>query len=99
LPCVAVVGGVVERLPLRAALVLALAFGQLREQVAHAMNGAMLATCGRLALLARLDEPGRAVGGDQHRRSQPAADQTLVRPGSTNSGRGRAPICRLETAN
>src|SRR5215218_5144013 len=41
--CVSLVGGLVERLPVGAADALALAFGQLGEQVAHAMNGAMLA--------------------------------------------------------
>jgi hypothetical protein len=41
--CVALVGGVVQRLPVGAADALALPFGQLREQVAQPVNGAVLA--------------------------------------------------------
>jgi hypothetical protein len=40
---VALVGGVIERLPVGAADAFALAFGQLGEQVADAVNGAVLA--------------------------------------------------------
>ena len=40
---VALVGGVIERLPVGRADALAFAFGQLGEQVAHAVNGAVLA--------------------------------------------------------
>jgi hypothetical protein len=43
LPCVALVGGVIERLPVRQADALALPLGQLGEQVAHAMNATVLA--------------------------------------------------------
>ena len=39
------------------------------------MNGAVLAVRRRPALLDRLDQPGRAVGDDQHRRAEPAGDQ------------------------
>lgn len=41
--CVALVGGLVERLPIGLPDALALAIGQLGEQVAHAVNGAVLA--------------------------------------------------------
>jgi hypothetical protein len=41
--CVALVGGLIQRLSVSAADALALPFGQLREQVAHAVNGAVLA--------------------------------------------------------
>ena len=40
---VALVGGIVERLPVGQADALALAFGQLGEQVAQAVNGTVLA--------------------------------------------------------
>ena len=41
--CVALVGGVIERLPVGLADAFALAFGQLGQQVADAVNGAVLA--------------------------------------------------------
>src|ERR1700732_531434 len=47
---VALVLGLVERLPIRPAHPLALLLGQLREQVARPVNGAMLAIGGRPAL-------------------------------------------------
>jgi hypothetical protein len=52
---VAFVGGIVERLPVAAADAFALAFGQLGEQVAQAVNGAVLAVRGGPALLDGLD--------------------------------------------
>src|SRR5829696_6937919 len=72
---VALVGRVVERLPVGAADAFALAVGQLGEQVADAVHGAVLAIRGGPALLDRLDQPGRAVGDDQQRRAEPARDQ------------------------
>jgi hypothetical protein len=39
------------------------------------VNGAVLAVRGRPALLDGLDQPGGAVGDDQHRRPEPAGDQ------------------------
>jgi hypothetical protein len=72
---VALTGGVVERLPVGGADVFALALGQLGQQVAHAVHGAVLAVRGGPALLDGLDQPGGAVGDDQHRRAEPAGDQ------------------------
>src|SRR6478609_2200219 len=65
----------VERLPIGPAHPLALLLGQLRDQVARPVNGAMLAIRGRPALLDRLDQSGGAVGDDEHRRPEPAGDQ------------------------
>ena len=73
--CVALVGGVIERPPVGGTHPLALAFGQLGEQVAHAVNGAVLAVRRRPALLDGLDQSRRAVGHDQQRRAEPAGDQ------------------------
>src|SRR4051794_16888768 len=73
---VALVDGLIEGLPVDVADALALAFGQLGQQVAHAVNGAVLAVRGRPALLDRLDQPGGAVGDDQHRRPEAAADES-----------------------
>jgi hypothetical protein len=53
----------------------ALALGQLGQQIADAMNRAVLPVRRRLAVLDRLDQAGGAVGHDQHRRAQPAVDQ------------------------
>ena len=61
-------GRLVECLPVGPADALALAFGQLGQQVAHAVHGAVLAVRGRPALLDGLDQPGGAVG----HRSAPA---------------------------
>jgi hypothetical protein len=72
---VALAGDVSERLPVGLADALALSLGQLREQVAQAVNGAVLAVRGGPALLDRLDQPGGAVGDDQQRRAEPAGDQ------------------------
>ena len=47
LPCVALVLCLVERLPVGLAHSFALAFGQLGEQVAQAVDGAALAVLGR----------------------------------------------------
>jgi hypothetical protein len=47
--CVVLVGGVVECLPVGAADAFALAFGQLGEQVADAVNGAPMASIWRPA--------------------------------------------------
>jgi anti-sigma regulatory factor (Ser/Thr protein kinase) len=69
------VGGVIERLPVGLADPLAFPFGQLVEQVAHTVNGAVLAVRGGPALLDRLDQSRRAVGHDQQRCAQPAGDQ------------------------
>ena len=41
--CVALAGGLIERLPVGLADAFALALGQLGQQVAHAVNGAVLA--------------------------------------------------------
>ena len=57
---------------------LALAVGQLGEQVADAVDGAVLAVRGGPALLDRLDQPGGAVGDDQERRAQSAGDQVAA---------------------
>jgi hypothetical protein len=43
-----------------------------------AVNGAMLAVRGRPALLDSLDQPGGAVGDDQHRRAKPAGMRNLL---------------------
>jgi hypothetical protein len=75
LRCVALVGGLIERLPVGPAHPLALLLGQLCDQVARAVNGAVLAIRGRPALLDRLDQAGGAVGGDQHRCRQATGDQ------------------------
>ena len=72
---VALVLGLVERLPIGPAYPLALLLGQLRDQVARPVNGAILAIGGRPALLDRLDQSGGAVGDDEHRRPEPAGDQ------------------------
>jgi hypothetical protein len=72
---VALAGGVIERLPVGQTHALALAFGQLGQQVADPVNGAALAVRGRPALLNRLDQTGSAVGHDQERRAEPAGDQ------------------------
>jgi len=72
---IALVGGVVERLPVGGADAFAFPFGQLGEQVAQAVDGAVLAVGGGPALLDRLDQPGGAVGDDQQRRPEPAGDQ------------------------
>jgi hypothetical protein len=53
----------------------AFALGQLGQQVAHAVHGAVLAVRGGPALLDRFDQPGGTVGEDQHRRPEPAGDQ------------------------
>jgi hypothetical protein len=42
--------------------------GQLGDQVAGAVNGAVLAIGGWPALLDRFDQAGGAVGDDEHRR-------------------------------
>ena len=65
----------VERLPVGPAHPLALLLGQLGDQVARAVHGAVLAIRGWPALLDGLDQPGGAVGDDEHRRRQPAGDQ------------------------
>jgi hypothetical protein len=72
---VALVGGVIERPPVGLADALALTLGQLGEQVANAVNTAVLAIRRRPSLLDGLDQPGCAVGHDQHRRAEPAGDQ------------------------
>ena len=46
---VALVGGIIERLPVGQADAFALTFGQLGEQVAQAVNGAVLAVGGSTA--------------------------------------------------
>src|SRR3954454_19008203 len=53
---------------------LALAFGQ----PARAVHGAVLAVRDGPALLDALDQPGGAVGDDQHRRAEPAGDQVAT---------------------
>ena len=73
--CVALVGGLVECLPVGLADAFALAFGQLGEQVAQAVHGAVLAIGGRPALLDDRDQPGGAVGDHKQRRAEPAGDQ------------------------
>jgi hypothetical protein len=75
---VALIDGVIERLPVRALDAFALAFGQLRVAVARPMHAAALAVRRRPALLDRLDEPGSAVGDDQHRRPEPSCDQVTA---------------------
>jgi hypothetical protein len=75
LSSVALVDSVIQRLPVGLAHALALSLGQLGQQVAHAVNAAVLAVRGGPALLDGLDQPGRAVGDDQQRRSEPAGDQ------------------------
>ena len=55
LPSVTLALGLVERLPVGSAYPLALLLGQLRDQVARPVNGAMLAIRGGPALLNRLD--------------------------------------------
>src|SRR5207247_2427854 len=72
---VALVLGLVERLPVGPAHPLAILLGQLRDQVPGAVNGAVLAVRGRPALLDRLDQAGGAVGDDEHRRPKAACDQ------------------------
>jgi hypothetical protein len=75
LPGVAFVDRIVERLPVGVLDALALAFGQLGVQIAGAVNAAALAIRRWPALLDRLDQPGGAVGDDQHRRPETAGDQ------------------------
>src|SRR4051794_1749851 len=96
---VAWVDRVVERLPVGLASPLALGFGELGQQVAHAVHGAVLAVAGRPAVLDGLDQPRGAVGDDEHRRAQAAGDEiaterlpvlivafeTLPRPASSQS--------------
>jgi hypothetical protein len=62
---IALVDGVIERLPVGPADALAFPLGQLGQQVAHAVHGAVLAVRGRPALLDGLDQSRRAVGDDQ----------------------------------
>jgi hypothetical protein len=80
---VALVARLIERLPVGLSDALAVPLGQLREQVADAVDGAVLAIRGGPALLDRLDQPGGAVGDDQQRRAEPAGDQ--VGPSSSQS--------------
>jgi hypothetical protein len=61
--------------PVRALDPLAFALGQLGVEVARAVHAAALAVRSGPALLDRLDQPGGAVGDDQHRRAQAARDQ------------------------
>jgi hypothetical protein len=72
---VAWVDRVVERPPVGPADAVALGFGQFGEQVAHAMDRAVLAVGVRPAVLDGLDQPRGAVGDDEHRRAEPAGDQ------------------------
>jgi hypothetical protein len=98
---VALVGGVIERLPVGLAHPLALSAGQLGEQVAHAVDGAVLAVGGGPALLDRLYQTRRAVGDDQHRRAEAAGDQiapelepVLVRLAHPERHREQHPLTR-----
>jgi hypothetical protein len=85
---VALAGGLVERLPVRLADAFALAFGDLGQEVAHAVHGAVLAVRCRPAVLDGLDQPGGAVVDDQHRRAESAADE--ARPSSASPRGTRA---------
>jgi hypothetical protein len=75
LPGVVFVDGVIQCLPVGGPDAFALRFGQLGQQVAHAVHTAVLAVRGGPALLDGLDQSRRAVGDDQQRRSQSAGDE------------------------
>ena len=72
--CVALVDRVIERLPVGVLDPFALAFGQLGVEVAGPMHAAALPVRRRPAVLDRLCQSGRAVGDDQHRRTEAAGD-------------------------
>ena len=66
---------VIEGLPVGVLDAFALAVRELGVQVPRAVHAAALAVRRRPALLDRFDQAGGAVGDDQHRRAEPAADQ------------------------
>ena len=72
---VALVDRLIERPPVRLLDAFALAVGQLRVQVPSPVHTTALTVRRRPALLDRLDQAGSAVGDDQHRCAEPAADQ------------------------
>ena len=67
------VHGLIERLPLRSPH--AFALGHLGVEVARAVHAAALPVRHRPAMFDRFDQPGGAVGHDQHRCGQAAGDQ------------------------
>jgi hypothetical protein len=100
---VALVGGVVERLPVGRPDALAFAFGQLGEQVAHTVDGAVLAVLGRASTSRpALTSPGAPSATTSSGAPSPRAIRSLPGrepvPSATRASRASPPAARARPA-